>query len=99
MNPASAITFTALGAGYTYQYVIERLCDITGGSSTTDVPSANIPQYCFSQSLASGNNSQEARSAQLGAVGAANEIAYRTTVRVSGPHNASTMVQAVFMKN
>jgi hypothetical protein len=91
------VTFTALGTGFQYQYVIERLCDASqsGGS----IGPANILQFCFSMDLQSGGNSQEARSAQLGAVNASKEVAYRATIRITGPHNASTMVQAIFMKN
>jgi hypothetical protein len=32
-------------------------------------------------------------------VNASKEVAYRATIRVTGPHNASTMIQTIFMKN
>lgn len=95
--PASTISFVALGAGYTYQHVIERLCD--SRHMGTDIGTTEVTASCFSMILSSGGNSQESRSAQLGTVNSTNEVAYRVTLRVNGPHNASTMVQTIFMKN
>lgn len=100
--PANTLTFAALGTGYSYQYVIERLCDgtyYTAHSSAPDITPALVNQYCFSMNLSSGGSSQESRSAQIGTVAAANEVAYRLTLRVTGPHNASTMIQTIMMKN
>ncbi|MDD5298454.1 MAG: hypothetical protein PHU46_16240 [Rhodocyclaceae bacterium] len=95
--PSNNISFAALGSGFQYQYVIERLCDAS--HMATDIGPNDVTRFCFSMNLQSGGNSQEARSAQLGSVSAANEVAFRTTIRVTGPHNASTMVQAILMKN
>lgn len=95
--PLNDVSFTALGTGFQYQYVIERLCD--AGQTGSAIGPNNILQFCFSMDLQSGGNSLEARSAQLGAVNASKEVAYRATIRITGPHNASTMVQAIFMKN
>jgi Tfp pilus assembly protein PilX len=100
--PLNDVSFAALGTGFQYQYVIERLCDAGYAASNPTAPDigpANIPQFCYSMDLASGGNSQEARSAQLGVVNASKEVAYRATIRVTGPHNASTMIQTIFMKN
>ena len=95
--PTTDINFVALGSGYSYQYVIERLCDAT--HSATDVGPADVDSACFSMSLIALGNSQESKSALLGSVVLANEVAYRATIRINGPRNTSTMVQAILMKN
>jgi hypothetical protein len=93
---------SALGTGFQYQYVVERMCDAgyaADNPGAPDIGPAIIPRFCLSMDLSAGGNSQEARSAQLGVVSASKEVAYRTTIRVTGPHNASTMIQTIFMKN
>ncbi len=95
--PENTVSFAPLGSGYRYQYVIERLCDASQSGSI--ISSSNLNRYCYSMNLQTGGNSQESRSAQLGTPTAANEIAYRITLRITGPRNSSTMVQAILMKN
>jgi len=99
---ATNINFASLGTGYSYQYVIERLCSIAGRDATTgDVLAGDVAKYCFSMTLTSGSGkSYESRSALYGKINTVNnEVAFRTTIRVSGPHNASTMIQTLFMKS
>lgn len=96
--PGTDISFAALGAGYSYQYVIERLCDAR--QAGTVITPTNVSQYCFSMRLSTGGSCAKSGDPNCvsNAFNNSDEVAYRATIRVTGPHNASTMVQAIFLK-
>lgn len=89
------VDFAGLGSSYSYQYVIERLCQGTVGS--TVITTATIGASCFSMSAHAGG-SVKSDAALLGQYADIYEVAYRITVRVQGPHNASTVTQSIVMK-
>lgn len=81
-------------AGNTPKYVIDRMCDLSGDPMTTP----NI--HCFSApTSASGNSNRVKEGGEFSCMGnlctASNNPYYRITVRVSGPRNTVTYVQAV----
>lgn len=95
--PSTTISFTALGTGYSYKYVVERLCDMARAG--TVVATSDVPKYCFSMTSPSVGSSQESASTRLGSLSTSREVAYRATIRIVGPRNASATVQAIFSKN
>lgn len=74
--------------GYSYQVVVERLC--TGALPVTD-----IQGKCFT-TQASGGGSK--RAGAVGVFTSSNEVFYRANVRVSGPRNTRTQVQAILAR-
>lgn len=97
----TAVSFTALGDGYSYTYVVERLCGLpSGGTETTSViATGEIPRYCFSLNAPVVGSSQESNAARLGSLGTTREVAYRATIRITGPRNSYAIVQAILSKN
>lgn len=74
-------------AGYTIAYIIERLC-------TGALPVANILANCVADP-APDTSSSKSGSVKFTASSA---LYYRVTVRVAGPHNTVSFVQAMLSK-
>lgn len=82
-----AQTVATAPAGYTIAYIIERLCNGV-------LPVANILVNCVSDP-APDTSSNKSGSVKFTASSA---LYYRVTVRVSGPHNTVSFVQAMLSK-
>lgn len=79
------VPVAATSSGYSVQYVIDRLCQ--GPPPVTD-----IQGKCFAD-VPTGGGSKKAGAP---AFTAATAVYYRATVRVSGPRNTTSMIQAIF---
>lgn len=93
-NWSNAVTVGTDGAGNTVQYVIQRLCPLSGANPGTD-PTA---QQCISVSTSGGGSAASGTKGAAGYGGYALTVpanaVYRVTVRVSGPRNTTSYVQA-----
>jgi len=78
---------TTVDSSYAVQYVIDRLCD-------GPAPVTNITTMCMRTTQSSVG------SKKAGAVSftSANQVYYRATVRVVGPRNTVSMVQALYAR-
>lgn len=83
------VVSASVPAGYAVQYVTDRMCDPSAG-----LPIDNPIDDCVSETFNDGR-----RGGDLSVGGKklteANQIAYRVTVRVTGPKSTSTFVQAI----
>jgi Tfp pilus assembly protein PilX len=83
----SAVPSTTMANGYTYQFVIERLC-------TGTPPIADIQAQCMAGAPAGGGSKKSPATVFTGIT----EVFYRATVRVTGPRNTQTVVQTLFAR-
>lgn len=81
-NAVPCVTNNRIPAGYSVQYVIDRMC-------TGTVPITNHAANCVAESPQEGG-SRRAGQARFTGV---QSIHHRVTVRVSGPNNAQSFVQ------
>lgn len=83
----TAVPSTTIDSSYKVQYVIDRLCD--GPTPVTDVSGK-----CMRTSQSSVG------SKKAGAVSftSASQVYYRTTIRVVGPRNTSSIVQTIIYR-
>lgn len=73
------------GAGNSVQYVIQRMCNQTGSSSTAKCATSPLDV----------TSSGGSKGAGVQAINVNSQVYYRVTVRVSGPRNTSSFVQAI----
>ena len=86
---ANAIAVTSPAAGYSINYVIHRLCKSTGDP---------VSITCVKQSGAASSSSSGSKGAAafgVMAISVPTNALYRVTVRVAGPRNTVSYVQAV----
>lgn len=76
---------TTVDASYTMQYVIDRLCD--GPAPVTDVTA---------KCMHTVDSSVGSKKAGAVSFTSANQVYYRTTVRVVGPRNTVSIVQVLY---
>lgn len=81
-NDVPCVTNNRIPAGYTVQYVIDRLC-------TGTVPITNLAANCVSDNPSEGGSRRAGQARFTGAL----SVRYRATVRVGGPNNAQSFVQ------
>jgi len=81
-NTVPCVTNARIPAGYTVQYVIDRMCEGT-------VPITNLAGDCISDNPQEGGSRRAGQPRFAGAL----SIRYRVTVRVAGPNNAQSFVQ------
>lgn len=86
---ALSVTSPAPPAGYTVKYVIHRLCEATGDPTSITC----VKQSGSSSSTSSG--SKGAAAFGVMAISVPTNALYRITVRVAGPRNTVSYVQAV----
>ncbi len=84
----SGVPSTVVNGSYTAQYVIDRLC--TGALPVVD-PASN----CYTSNTSTGGGSKKVGDVSFAM---APQISYRITVRVSGPRNTKSFVQAIVAK-
>jgi type IV pilus assembly protein PilX len=78
-------------AGNRVQYVIHRLCDVAGAP----IPPVQCVKSSLSVSSAGAGGSNQVQPVGGGNVTLATVVLYRVTVRVTGPRNTVSFVQAV----
>lgn len=83
----STVPSTTVDASYSVQYVIDRLCD--GPAPVTDVSAK-----CM-RTTGSSAGSKKAGSVSFTS---ATQVYYRATVRVVGPRNSTSIVQAIYAR-
>lgn len=89
--PAGAIkSLTEDGAGNTAAYVIQRMCSNAGDNNSTGVTCSTSPNS--SGGTCTGGSSCDTQGLNLFAV---SQVYYRITVRVTGPNNTVSFVQAM----
>lgn len=88
-NTAIPVTSPAPPAGYSVSYVIHRLCESSG-----DPASITCVKQTGSASAAGGGTKGAAAFGQM-AIQVPTSALYRITVRVVGPRNSTSFVQAV----
>lgn len=86
-------------AGNRVRFLIERMCDMVpgvgAGSPTPPATAADVKTYCITYSpTGEVGGSQNALNINLGAV-AADNVYYRASIRVDGPRNTVSMIQAM----
>ncbi len=83
----NTVPSTALNASYNVRYVIDRLCSGT-------LPITDIAGSCYSSIMSAGGTKK------VGGIKftAAQTVYYRATVRVEGPRNTVSVVQALFSR-
>lgn len=81
------VASTTIDSSYSVKYVIERLCSGT-------LPITDINSSCYI-STSSGTGSQKAN---MPAFSSSQQVYYRVTVRVDGPRNTNSIVQALLAK-
>ena len=84
----STVPSTTVNGAFTAQYIIDRLCSGT-------LPVSDTASNCFSSNTSSGGGSKKVGDV---AFALAPQISYRVTVRVSGPRNTRSFVQAIVAK-
>lgn len=77
---------TTVNTDYSVQYVIDRLC-------TGTLPVTNVTGNCYSNTPTSGGGGSKKSSST--SFTSATLVYYRVTVRVTGPRNTTSMVQAI----
>lgn len=91
INWSSVATITSLSipSGYSVQYVADRMCDPAAG-----LPIDNPIDDCVSETF---NDGRQGGDLSVGGkkLTEANAVAYRVTVRVTGPKSTETFVQAI----
>jgi len=87
-SPANDLGFDS--AGNRVQYVIHRLCDVAGAPNVVQCVKSSI-----SVSTAGTGGSNQVQPVGGGNVNIATVVLYRVTVRVTGPRNTVSYVQAV----
>lgn len=86
-NWAAAATMPDDGTGNTVQYVIHRLCDLAGQPTVVN---------CVKSSTGGISTSTHGTVAYGSyPIAASSQVYYRTTVRIAGPRNTISYVQAV----
>lgn len=83
----STVPFTTVNGDYHVKYVIDRLCN--GPTPVTD-----ITGNCYADAVAGGGT----RKAGGVVFSGAQAVYYRVTVRVEGPRNTTSMVQALLSR-
>ncbi len=84
----STVPSTTVNGSYTAQYVIDRLC-------TGAIPVVDASSNCYTSNTAAGGGSKKVGDVSFAM---APQISYRVTVRVSGPRNTKSFVQAIVAK-
>jgi len=87
-SPARDLGFDL--AGNRVQYVIHRLCDVAGAPNVVQCVKSSL-----SVSTAGTGGSNQVQPVGGGNVNVATVVLYRVTVRVTGPRNTVSFVQAV----
>jgi Tfp pilus assembly protein PilX len=83
----ATVPYTTVDSNYTVQYVIDRLCE-------GPTPVTNVTTKCmYTKDLSAGSKKVGATSFT-----SAEQIYYRATVRVVGPRNTVSIVQALFAR-
>lgn len=92
-STAINVTTPAPPAGYSVSYVLHRMCSYVGNPSSLDGPGSCVKLQGVVSSSETGTKVQ----AQFGqmAISVPSIATYRVTVRVVGPRNAVSYVQAV----
>lgn len=83
----SSVPATAVNTDYNVKYVIDRLC--SGPAPVTD-----ITGKCYADTQTGGGTKKSGGVVFSGA----QTVYYRVTVRVEGPRNTTSMVQAIFSR-
>lgn len=84
-NWTNAYTAGGTPSGYTVRYVIDRFCDGT-------IPVTDIQGNCYATTAATGGNSLRMGAPKFTTT---NQVYYRATIRVEGPHNSITYAEAI----
>ena len=84
----SAVPATLVNSSYSTQYVIDRLC-------TGALPITNVALNCYVGQGASAGGSKKVGDVSFSSTG---QVYYRVSVRVSGPRNTTSFVQAIVAK-
>lgn len=88
MDPFVVNSGTADSMGNRYFYFVSRMCQATGSITGTN-------QACISELVTPDNNSKQSPTYKSGKLGSTTQQPYyRITVRVVGPHNATSYHQA-----
>lgn len=100
-NNVQPVQLAADAAGNTVEYMIHRLC-LWGGASSQPGPIVGIPgavQNCAtSAGRAQGNQETSSRRSGSELIGASvRTVAYRITVRATGPRNAQSFAQTTVL--
>ena len=88
----STVPSTIVNGSYTAQYVIDRLC-----TGPLPVSPTSYQTNCFMANSASVGGSKSVNSSN-GPIPTSTGVSYRITVRVSGPRNTKSFVQAIVSK-
>lgn len=83
-------TLSRDGAGNTSAYVIQRMCSSQGDAASTGISCSTSPTT--SSSTCAGGSTCDTQGIGLNAV---SQVYYRITVRVQGPNNTVSLVQAM----
>ena len=83
-----AVVNTNIPAGYTIQYIIDRLCK--GPTPVTD-----IAGKCLSDVPVTEGQEKGLSGRQLAVMTSASSVYYRVTVRISGPRSTETYIQSI----
>lgn len=81
----TAVPSTVVDSSYAVRYVIDRLCD-------GPAPVTNIAAKC----VVTGDSTVGSKKAGAVSFTTANQVYYRVTVRVVGPRNTISLVQALY---
>lgn len=101
-NNVQPVQLAADAAGNTVQYMIHRLCLWGDGATSQSGPVAGVPgavQSCStSAGRAQGNQETSSRRSGSELIGASvRTVAYRITVRATGPRNAQSFAQTTVL--
>ncbi len=84
----STVPSTTVNGSYTAQYVIDRLCSGV-------LPVVDAASNCYTSNTSAGGGSKKVGDVSFTITP---QISYRITVRVSGPRNTRSFVQAIVAK-
>jgi hypothetical protein len=91
-NAASVVTGTAIPAGYTVRYIVERLCS---QGMPAGVHPNDLGKWCNVETGAGMASNKSDLAADFGQI---RKIHYHVTVKVDGPRNTESFARALISK-